>query len=153
MSSSQVYHIVNHKKSNCAYSSFFQLLAAEKIAGKMIQDDRGKRGQPGKSLKGDLLTICILLMSFNSPSISKLVVIFQDIPLCWYLSRNIVSSGSLKLLYFLSMTCNIKFTTYVQNNCCPVKSSMRFTATQKSLLIFDREQLQIASKLWIQSTS
>ena len=32
---------------------FFRRLTAEKIAGKMIQDDHGKRGQPGKKINKD----------------------------------------------------------------------------------------------------
>ena len=45
---SQAYHVVNLTNFQFSTWQFFWQLTAEKIAGKMIQNDCGKRGQPGK---------------------------------------------------------------------------------------------------------
>ena len=48
MSFSQPYHVVKFTIFKLSTWQFYRLLAAEKIAGKMIQDDQGNRGQPMK---------------------------------------------------------------------------------------------------------
>ena len=42
--------VLSCKPKNISTWQFLRMMAAVKIAGKMIQDDRGKRGQPGKSI-------------------------------------------------------------------------------------------------------
>ena len=59
----QTYHVVNLTNLIIFTRQFFRRLPAEKIAGKMIQEDRTKRGQLGKIYFFAWLVIIITLKS------------------------------------------------------------------------------------------